>query len=445
MGRLYKSTGEHSKAIGYFLNAMKTLSSIQKEFFQGYHIKEEIFKQKVKAVYLDLAGLYLELAKNSIDQQTGKSFILKARDVVEYLKTAEVQSFFQDECIAQTRQMSRLDQSLPGTAVLYPIIFKNELKLIVNFENDIKTFTVNIKENAIHKIATGFYEKLQHPSKNRFRIYGRKLYNWLIKPIIDDLEKHKVNTLVVSPDGILGLLPFGALFDGKNYLIEKYAVAMIPGITLTDHKTNYKRKIQALACGLTNSYHGFPALPHVSNELESVEKIVGGTILKNEFFTSENFISNLSGTPFNVLHIATHGSFGLTPDQTYLLTHNGKFTMHELRQLVLDLKFRKQPVELITLSACQTATGDEQSALGLAGTALNTGVESALATLWTVDDKASFMLVKKFYETLTKTININKNQTKSKALQTAQKQILATPSFRHPFYWAPFILIGNWL
>ena len=452
MGRLYKITGQPAKAIASILKALKILTPIQNEFFQGYHKKEGIFKENVKAVYLNLAELYLELAQNTRNQKAKQTLLLQARDVVEYLKTAEIQNFFQDECIAETKKMSRLNKNTPGTAILYPIMFKHELKIIVNFDNKIKLFTSDVKATTIHKMVTEFYNRLQQPNNNRFRFYARKLHKWLIKPITKDLKEYQIHTLVVSPDGILGLIPFGALFDGKNYLIEKYAVVVVPGITLTDQKKR-SANMNALACGLSWASTEFPALPHVSDELKIVNAIIGGSILENANFTTDNFIKALSQTQFNILHIATHGNFGLTPKQTFLLTNNGKFTMDQLRQLVLHLKFRNQPVELMTLSACQTATGDERSALGLAGTALNTGVESALATLWTVDDKAAFILVKKFYETLnefrietaSKTKKIDSELTKSKAIQTAQRQMLDMVSFRHPFYWAPFTLIGNWL
>ncbi|MEA1967481.1 MAG: CHAT domain-containing protein, partial [Thermodesulfobacteriota bacterium] len=291
----------------------------------------------------------------------------------------------------------------------------------------------------------GFYDRLQQPNNNRFRFYSSRLYTWFINPIVEDLKKNEIQTLVVSPDGILGLIPFGALFDGKHYLIEKYAVAVVPGITLTLQQQKFK-KMNALACGISCASGNFPALPHVSEELHAVKSIIGGTILENDIFTTDTFMETLSQTPFNILHIATHGNFGPTPDQTFLLTHSGKFTMEQLRQLVFHLKFRNQPVELITLSACQTAAGDERSALGLGGTALNTGVETALATLWTVDDQTAFMMVKSFYETLLSFKTTAKpGQTKSKALQTAQVRLMGNPSFKHPFYWAPFVLIGNWL
>ncbi|SLM30671.1 exported hypothetical protein [Desulfamplus magnetovallimortis] len=446
MGRLYKNRHQTKQATFFLLKAMEILTPIQREFFQGYHKKEGGFKENVKPVYLELAALYLELAQTSNNQREEQRLLIQARDVLEYLKAAEIQSFFQDECIAETQERIRIKDNEPGTAIIYPILLKDRLTLLASFEGTIKPFFIDVSSTIVHKTVMEFYNRLQQPDNNRFRFHAKRLHEWLIQPLASDLVQHDINTLVISPDGILGLIPFGALFDGRKYLVEKYAVAVIPGITLTDHE-KASGAFRALACGLSYSANGFPALPYVSKELKAVDAILGDKILENELFTTRSFMEALSSNQFNILHIATHGNFGITPDQTFLLTHNGRFTMDELRQLVLHLKFREQPIELITLSACQTATGDERSALGLAGTALGTGVKSALATLWTVDDAAAFTLVKGFYETLTgfNGKNIEHEVTKSRALQLAQREMIEMENFRHPFFWAPFILVGNWL
>ncbi len=473
LGKRYRAAGKTTKAVGTLLKSMEILTPIQNEFFQGYHRKEGVFRERVKSVYLDLAGLYLALSKTQSKTKPRKSekdpakrneieaLLIQAKNVLEYLKVAEIQNFFQDECIAGENRAGTLQEKYPGTAVLYPIVFPDSLKLILSFEDGIRLYEIDKDERSVYKMVRGFADRLQQPENNRFRFYARKLYEWLISPIVHDLEAHDIHTLVVAPDAILGLIPFGALFDGKQYLIEKVAISMVPGMRLTDQKRN-RGEMRALACGLSSSTHGFSALPHVSRELETVDSIMGGTVLTDMLFTRKAFEENLSRASFNVLHIATHGMFGPTPDQTFLLTHDGRFTMQALRQWVLDLKFRKEPVELMTLSACQTAIGDERSALGLAGSALGSGVQSTLATLWTVDDRAAFTLVKGFYEALLKfrsgSESIEKHgaeldsvsagdleMTKTKALQMTQQKMLETPSFSHPFYWAAFVLIGNWL
>jgi len=116
-----------------------------------------------------------------------------------------------------------------------------------------------------------------------------------------------------------------------------------------------------------------------------------------------------------------------------------KLTINRLEKLMRLSEFRKEPVELLTLSACQTAVGDERAALGLAGIAIKAGARSALATLWFIDDTATSVLVSEFYRQLQIPLS------KARALQNAQKMVLSQRRFRHPAYWSAFLLIGNWL
>ncbi|MDH5470574.1 MAG: CHAT domain-containing protein, partial [Gammaproteobacteria bacterium] len=138
--------------------------------------------------------------------------------------------------------------------------------------------------------------------------------------------------------------------------------------------------------------------------------------------------------------IASHGSFDSNPNKTFLLTYNGKINMDELEQFVGIGRFRDKPIELLTLSACQTAAGDDRAALGLAGIAVKSGARSALATLWFVNDQTTSLLTTDFYNFLTQA-----EISKAQALQKAQIKVLSDRRYRHPGYWSPYLLIGNWL
>ena len=140
------------------------------------------------------------------------------------------------------------------------------------------------------------------------------------------------------------------------------------------------------------------------------------------------------------MHIATHGNFAPKASDTFLLAWDGKINVNGLDQLVRHSASRKSPVELLCLSACETAAGDDRAALGLAGVAVKAGARSALATLWSVSDRASSELVVEFYKQLK-----NPGVTKAEALQAAQLKLIDDPLYRHPYYWSPFLLIGNWL
>jgi CHAT domain-containing protein len=255
-----------------------------------------------------------------------------------------------------------------------------------------------------------------------------------------DLAAEGVETLVIVPDGVLRLIPMAALNDGERYLVEKYAVATSPGLTLTDPTPIERRNIRVLISALTESVQGYPALPNVREEVTNIHALYPGAVLENESFVSENVQSELKQTEYSIVHLASHGEFSRKAGESYVLTYDGRLDMNDLQQYMSMTTFREQPIELLTLSACQTAAGDDRAALGLAGIAVKAGARSALATLWFINDRASAELVSEFYTQLK-----DPDLSKVKALQNAQLKLLKDPRYSHPIYWSPFLLIGNWL
>ena len=138
--------------------------------------------------------------------------------------------------------------------------------------------------------------------------------------------------------------------------------------------------------------------------------------------------------------LATHGHFDRNPQKSFLLTYDDKLTMDALSDSIGGRRYKGEPLELLVLSACETAAGDKRAALGLAGVALKAGARSALATLWQISDEATVKIITEFY------LNTNQPElSKAQALQLSQVKLLKQERFRHPTDWAPFLLIGNWL
>ena len=160
----------------------------------------------------------------------------------------------------------------------------------------------------------------------------------------------------------------------------------------------------------------------------------------NEEFLVSNLEEDMKEENFTIIHIASHGKFEKEAKDSFVLTYDQKLTMDHLRELIGLFQFRRVPLDLLTLSACETAAGDAQSALGLAGVAVKAGARSALATLWFISDEASSKLINEFYVRLKKS-----SLSKAQALREAQVALLDHPIYRHPGYWAPFLLINNWL
>jgi CHAT domain-containing protein len=231
-----------------------------------------------------------------------------------------------------------------------------------------------------------------------------------------------------------------ALHDGERHLIEKYAVAITPGLTLLDPQPIARTQVNLLLGGLSEGVQGFSPLPHVTSELENLKAAYGGEVYENEDFLTVRVERALDSQPFTIVHLATHAKFESDARASYLLTYDGRLSMDELENLIKLSRFREEPVELLTLSACETALGDERAALGLAGVAIKAGARSALASLWLVNDQAASILISKFYAELT-TAKVSK----AEALQHAQVAMINDKRYRYPVYWAPFLMIGNWL
>jgi CHAT domain-containing protein len=245
---------------------------------------------------------------------------------------------------------------------------------------------------------------------------------------------------VFVPDGVLRTIPVSALHDGERFVVERWAVATTPGLSLTDPRPLDRSGLQAFLSGLSEPVQGFPPLAHVRTELATIGELFAGETLLDGDFREPAVEQSLAEHDYGVVHVATHAEFSGDAESSFLLTYDGRITMDRLGSAVGRTRFRERPIELITLSACETAQGDERSALGLAGVAVQAGARSALGTLWSVNDVAAAELVTDFYRELQR-----EPVSKAAALQRAQRKLIADPSYGHPFYWSPFLLISNWL
>jgi CHAT domain-containing protein len=269
-----------------------------------------------------------------------------------------------------------------------------------------------------------------------------QLYDWLIRPAEAMLSQHHIKTLVFVLDGELRNMPMAALYDGQAYLVERYSVAVTPGLQLLEPRSlNAQDRRQVLIGGLTQSRQGFSALPGVATESAQIATNVGADVFLDQKFTEDNLQTQISETSFPVVHLATHGQFSSKVEETFILTWDSRVTIDGLRHLLQTRSARDaEPIELLVLSACQTAEGDKRATLGLAGLAVRSGARSTLATLWAVNDESTAEFMAEFYAVLAQ-----QQVNKAESLRQAQLALLKNPKYRHPYYWAPFVLIGNWL
>jgi CHAT domain-containing protein len=441
LGRLLADTGKLDEALAAYNYAVETLRPIRMEVASAQSAGSISGEESVRLLFFELADLLLNRASLTPDSKSADDYLRRARDTIETYKAAELRDYFRDECVdALQARLTKLDTVSPTTAVIYPIVFPDRTELLVSLSTGLTRFSVPITATVLTQEVRTFRRLVEKRTTREYLPHAQKLYEWLIHPLESELIQQKVQTLVFVPDGVLRTIPFSALHDGTSFLIQKYAIALTPGLYLTDPRPLDREKIRFLAGGLTTSVQGFPSLPYVAEEMDSVRTLYQADQLLNEQFRTPLLEQELRESRYGILHIATHGKFSTDANDSFLLTFDGKLTMSKLDSLIGLFRFRQDPLELLTLSACQTAVGDDRAALGLAGVAIKAGARSALATLWFINDEASAALIGEFYRQLH-----DPGVSKALALQRAQQKLLGDRVYEHPAYWSPFLLLNNWL
>ncbi|MBF0186432.1 MAG: CHAT domain-containing protein [Magnetococcales bacterium] len=439
--RLAQAQGRSTQAITALRTSVATLSIVRPDLYRGLRNAPDSFRDLIGPIYYQLADLLLQKANTVEDPALQKGLRIEARNTIEALKSAEIQDLFQDECVAALKaKETSLDTVAADTAIFYPILLADRVELLLTLADGLHRFSVPIGKATVEGEVQQLRVKLEDVASDAYLPHAQRLYQWLITPMLDTLKEQKVDTLVVVPDGALRTIPLGALQSGDTFLAQQFALATTPGLRLTDPKALPRTDVRILAGGLSEAVQGFSALPNVPKELETIRTIFPSDVLLNEQYTVDEIVRSLSKTSYPIVHIASHGQFDRDPAKTFLLAYDDKLTMNTLELMIGHGRFREQPVELLTLSACQTAVGDDRAALGLAGVAIKAGARSALATLWFIDDAATATLVAEFYRQLQ-----NPKLSKADALRNAQSLLIKDPRMQHPGFWAAFILIGNWL
>ncbi|ERN41712.1 filamentous hemagglutinin family N-terminal domain protein [Rubidibacter lacunae KORDI 51-2] len=292
---------------------------------------------------------------------------------------------------------------------------------------------------------------------------SQQLYNWMLAPLAADLVANEIdNLLFIMPRG-LRLLPVAALHDGEQFVAQRYSAGLAPSLSLNDNLYRDVKDLRVYAVGASE----FPGeqeqvpLPAVSVEVPAIAtRLWRGDSVLNEDFTIENFQAERRSNPTGIIHLATHADFRFDdPNDIYIQFYDERLRLDRIR----DLSLNEPPVELMVLSACRTAVGNESYELGFAGLAVQAGVKTVVASLWYVGDTGTLGLMTEFYNQL------NTAPIKAEALQLAQVALIegavskvdgdvvgpsgtyALPEaaaaieedLSHPFYWASFTAIGS--
>jgi CHAT domain-containing protein len=438
--RLLHASGKEDEAIAAYNRAVAIVKPIRYEYSVGYQGRHHSFHDSVAPLFTELEDTLLRRAASVKEPEQVQNLLVQVRQTVEASRTAELQDYFRDDCVGNALA-KRGGGAIPDhTAVIYPIILPDRLELLVDMGGKLHRFGVPINAEQLTQEVRAFRRTIQDRQSNSYLPHAQRLYGWLVAPAQREFSSRAIHTLVFVPDGPLRTVPMAALYDGKHFAIDKYAMAVTPSMDLTDTRPVDRTKINLLSMGLTESVQGFPALPNVASEVDTLKTLYGGKLLLDSQFLVPSMEREIKEKGVGMVHIASHGVVENDVNKSFLLAYDDKITMNRLSQLVGLLQYRQTPLELLTLSACETAIGDDRAALGLAGVAVKAGARSALATLWFIDDKATSQLVDEFYRQLR-----DPSVTKAVALQRAQLMILNEPGYNHPSFWAPFLLINNWM
>lgn len=438
IAKALRGMGETEAAIAAYRQSIATLGDIKASLVTG---STTSFRDRVGPVFFELADLLLDDSSGIDDPLMVERRLRAVRDTIEQVKVAEVQEYFNNACMIGRGSAEQVESVASGAAIIYPILFADRTELLVSLPSGLKRFQSDVGRQELTREVRAFRNRIERfEGRHDYEAHGLRLYQWLIEPIIPVLEQENIDTLVMVPDGPLRTIPMSALYDGEQFMIERFAFATTPGLMLTDPQPLRRDNVETLAVGLTEAVQGFSALPNVGTEIENITKLFPATTYLNENFRGEQVEGEIAQGNYNIVHVATHGQFDSDHRRSFLLTYDEKLTLDELRETIGARQYSEEPVELLVLSACETAAGDDRAALGLAGVALQAGARTALATLWFINDESTADMITEFYRQLD-----SAESSKAEALRAAQNYLLSQPKYRHPSYWAPFLLIGNWL
>ena len=481
-GQIFHAGGDLNAAVQAYQHAVKHLADIRYGLPVTLHNGRSSIKEFVDPIYRGLADNLLLQAAQASSNEAKQSLLKAAIDAMEAIKKTELEDFFNDRClIAEDAPINLKDAQLPGIGIIYPIILPDRVELLFRAgdSTQFEQQSVAVLATEVADTATQMTQYLRDGTGN-YRPASRKLYSWLLKAYDDTLKAKGIATVIYVPDGLLRQVPFSALLNGKKFAVEDYTIVTLPGLILKQKGVNTNKKPRVLIAALskpdgasidelmqspiegvlgergivdmtesalTEAERKTPkltrsllveklSLPSINNEVSSLQKNMLNTTLMNQAFTYGGVKQSIGSGDYSIIHIASHGYFGKSAEDSFVMTYDRNLKLGDFQSL-LGNNIKKTPIDLLTLSACQTAAGDDRALLGFSGMAIKTNALSAIGTLWSVNDAATATLMEVFYADL---IRLPKAQ----ALRQAQLALLGDKELKHPHYWSPFILVGHW-
>lgn len=448
LGQIYQQQGNKNQAIQAYSSALDNLNLVRSNLLAIAPDTQYSFRDRVEPLYRELIRLLLSVSNPDLDRVV---------DVNEQLQLAELEDFLRCGKL-DLISLNRLQHLTNQPTIIHVIDLNDSVAVIVQAKDGSLHLHIpdsELVKNNIFSLTSVFQnQKFIYIGSNKKYIntevsdllpFSQELYHQLISPIKSYLPSS--GTLIFVLDSSFQNLPMGILHDGQQFLLEKYSIALTLNSQLRQPKALQKKQLRALVGGLsTNSPSsnnpivpkGLAPLPATLTEIKEIQQTISTLVLLNQQFTTERLQKEISQSDFPIIHISTHGKFSSDPGQTFILDWDQALDIQQLNGL-LTTGNQQHTIELLVLSACQTAEGDKRSALGIAGVAAQAGARSTVASLWLVDADSTALLMRQFYQ------GLKSGLSKAEALRQAQLFLLSNPKYSNPFYWSSFVLVGSWL
>jgi hypothetical protein len=308
LGRIERALGALAASAAAMDRAVASLAGIRNDLLQSSNVA---FSTQIEPVYLDYADSSLRLAAGMPSESPEQQRVLRnVRNQLESLKQAEIQDYFQDQCVAvDAARNSDGSFTVPGAAVIYPILLANRLEILVETKGRLRRYTSNAPRGQVTATARALRLGLEQPSTGEaYVLPAQSLYRWLLAEAEPWLQENGVDTLVFVPSGALRTIPLGVLHDGRQLVVERFKVATTPAVSLVA-SLDQTQMDQLLVAGISESVQGYSELPGVTQEVQTLSLLFPGQTLKNESFSLAAIEQGLASSTFTVAHLATHGEF----------------------------------------------------------------------------------------------------------------------------------------
>ena len=478
LGLTFKTLKQPELAILFYKQSINVREAIRKDITKLDKDLQKSYLETISSSYKILADLLIQ--QDRVIEALQVLDLLKVQELEDYLKNIkgsarsaqgvrllEPEKAISEKLLAVSfensseinNQLANQIQQLPkseinkvpdylnqipnGTVLLYPFILEDRLEIILFSSNNLPIRrTTKISQDQLSILINDFRAGLLDTGSDDYKEPAAQLYKLLIKPIEAELIQFNVKTILYAPDGQLRYIPIAALYDGKQWLAEKYQVSNLIAYTLSNFSPQPKNSPSILTGAFGGKAgeqkFGQTALPATVKEVQAIANSFQNSVtLIEEQFTRQAIESRFKN--HNILHLATHAQFNTgTPDNSFIIFGNGdKIRLNEITDWQIP------NIDLIILSACQTGVGklgDGVEILGFGYQVQKAGAKQAIASFWAVDDAGTQSLMAAFYREFQKG-----DVTSAEALRRAQVSLIKSSNFNHPYYWSAFFAIGNGL